>query len=143
MSWADSMNVVTDRTLISGNSFLNNTAIAGGIMFQELRDDVKNDTLVPIDAFWDDMYDSGNGGNDAQYGPLRASSIRSLNCAITAFNVNECNAVNSDNQTYGMIYNGEFLYASASQFTCCIKDMFNQTVTDRIYNHTTSYRQKL
>ena len=124
---------------IFGNRFVNNTAIAGGIVFQ-------NDSLntfasysqvgfnstredgILIKSFWSDMANT-DGTNSAAYGPLVAGVVKTLKCVITDMDVSNCSNISSrDPPTSGNFYNDESLYVSGSQVTCCLFDIFGQVV---------------
>ena len=74
MSWSSP--VSNNRTLIFGNLFSNNTALAGGILYQSSYNITHADAL--LDWFWPDMMTSQDQGNTASYGPLIAGVINNL-----------------------------------------------------------------
>ena len=137
MSWNSS--IMYNDTLIVGNRFFNNTAIAGGILFQASFDSTRKD--VKIDSYWSDMADSQDMYNAAGYGPLIAGVITTLKCAVTEMFVSGCanfsshDAEESGNlEESGNFYSNEQLFISESQVTCCLLDIFDQPVTDRNKN---------
>ena len=136
MTW--STTAVYDDTLILGNTFSNNSAIAGGIIFQAGLNSASS--IVLIDRYWPDMLHAQEGerglrrsiDNTAFYGPVVAGVLKTLICGITALNGSVCpNASSNATDQSGNFYNDESLYISETKVTCCLFDIFDQPVTDR------------
>ena len=126
--------MVYDDTLILGNTFSNNSAIAGGIIFQAGLNSISS--VMLIDRYWPDMMYAQGGRraikNTALYGPVIAGVLKTLRCGITVLNGSVCpNASRDATDESGNFYNDESLYISDTKVTCCLFDIFDQPVTDR------------
>ena len=139
---------VIPNTLIQGNTFDDNSAIAGGILFlaslfsSQKKSFINASTnasiiYMPIDmetslpTYWPDMMDANDRHNRASYGPQKASGGKTLTCLITSANLSGCADFSSrDKAGSGNFYKDENLNVSGSQVVCCIFDMFNQTLRD-------------
>ena len=136
MTWSST--VVYNDTLILGNTFSNNSAIAGRIIFQAGLNSTSS--VVLIDRYWPDMLHAQEGergwrrtiDNTAFYGPVIAGVLKTLTCGITALNSSVCpNASSVATDQSGNFYNDESLYISETKVACCLFDIFDQPVTDR------------